>query len=251
MHHFFSHTFDSTNFNPAYNSINGTIPTELGRLKQAQTIHLGKNLFRHGTWCNSFPGMNSCFSIILAFSYNFFFFPEYNKLTGSVPQELLNVRNTDIYVYSNQLSGLIPVEGDAICSAEGGEHYCNCGNDCQLNQNHCRCEEGQSCCASFLDQFTECIVCENSEFQNPDFYVKEIGVKCSSAANHVRESLVRFGTDEQCEKVKMSLNQLGCSCLGEDPNANTFDIPSPPAGEGPNANTLDRPPPSPESAIGV
>mmetsp|Transcript_28001 Transcript_28001/g.58655 ORF Transcript_28001/g.58655 Transcript_28001/m.58655 type:complete len:246 (+) Transcript_28001:3-740(+) len=186
----------------SYNSIIGKIPTELGRLQQVKTIYL-----------------------------------EYNKLTGSVPQELLDGSIEDIYVYGNQLSGLIPVEGDAICSSEGGEHYCNCGNDCLGDQNYCKCEEGQSCCASFLDQLTECIICEDSELQNPDFYVKERGATCSDAANSTRESK-QFGTDEECKKVKRALKNFGCSCLGDDPNAKTFDIPSPPAGEGPNADTI-------------
>mmetsp|Transcript_5067 Transcript_5067/g.9753 ORF Transcript_5067/g.9753 Transcript_5067/m.9753 type:complete len:901 (-) Transcript_5067:222-2924(-) len=172
------------------NSITGTIPSELGRLKNLERIEL-----------------------------------DLNKLTGSIPDELLDRNETlidiDIDIYGNQLSGLIPVEGEVICSARGGEHYCNCDVDCALNKKRCRCEEGRSCCESFFEQFTECIVCKQNRLQNPGFYIRAKDTTCLSDADRIRGNLLEFGTDELCEGAKNQFKDLGCLCLEEYPNSNS------------------------------
>ena len=82
----------------------------------------------------------------------------YNDLTGSVPSELFDNNYTTFDLYGNQLSDLTPVDGKVVCSAEEGEHYCDCGNDCmeamEWEMNQCACEEGQSCCTTWREQYT-------------------------------------------------------------------------------------------------
>ena len=151
--------------------------------------------------------------------------PANNTLTGSIPKELLDIKGS-VNVFGNQLSGLIPVEGDAICSAEGGEHYCNCNTDCTFNPNFCGCKEAESCCTSFVEQFTECNFCENSGLQNPDFLVLQFIALCSDISNYVKADLIKFGTDKQCKGANQIFTQVGCVCSEEDPNANTPDTPS-------------------------
>jgi len=170
---------DLKELNIFYNDIKGTIPSELGRLTDLLSIRL-----------------------------------DHNELTGSIPEELFYIyeNNIEFNAYANQLSGLIPIEGGVICSAEGGEHYCNCEDNCASSQNRCGCQEAQSCCASFLEQFTKCIICENNGIQNPNFYVRAHDATCMEASYYVQEYILEFGTYESCEQAKLALKDAGCIC---------------------------------------
>ena len=113
-------------------------------------------------------------------------------------------------MYGNDLSNLTAVDGEVVCSAEGGEHYCDCGDDCGT-PNQCACEEAEACCATFMEQFTECIICE-SGIANPDFLVEEFFATCFEISAYVGTSLVEFGTDIQCDEAKTIVAAEGCIC---------------------------------------
>ena len=134
-----------------------------------------------------------------------------NDLTGSIPSELLYRNYTDFDVYGNDLSNLTAVDGEVVCSAEGGEHYCDCGDDCSFNQNMCACEEAAACCATFMEQLTECIVCE-SGIENHDFYVDVYSASCFDLSAMVGMNIFQFGTDVQCDEARIAGVALGCIC---------------------------------------
>ena len=138
-------------------------------------------------------------------------------MTGSIPSELLNTNYTDFDAYGNQLSNLTSVEGEVICSVEDGEHYCNCDIDCTFYPNRCACEEAQACCATYIEQFTECILCENG-LENPDFYIEEFGLLCFDANEYVKSSLSEYGTDAGCKEARTLGAAIGCICKGVSPD---------------------------------
>jgi len=70
--------------------------------------------------------------------------------------------------------------------------------------------------ASSLEQFTKCIICENSAVQNPDFYLRAHDGTCSQIADYIQENIVEFGTYESCEGAKIWFKDEGCICVGED-----------------------------------
>ena len=127
-------------------------------------------------------------------------------------------------VYGNKLSNLTDVDGLAICTTlisnntdEEGEHYCNCGSDCLKEYgNRCECEEAQACCDIYIEEnnITNCVVCEAEfEFSNPELRVAEWGyASCSEAAGYIYTELDLFGTEEQCNGVKMETYKEGCVC---------------------------------------
>ena len=138
----------------------------------------------------------------------------YNDLTGSIPSELLYKNYSDFDVYGNDLSNLTAVDGEVVCSAEeGGEHYCDCGYDCGT-ANQCACEEAEACCATFMEQYTECILCE-SGIENPDFIVEVYSKTCFDISADVGMNLVEFGTDIQCDEAKIAMAEEGCICKGD------------------------------------
>lgn len=140
---------------------------------------------------------------------------EFNALTGSIPEELLSINNktfTNFNVYGNQLSDLISIPGEEICTAEGGEHYCNCDVDCTFNKNRCQCEEAQACCSTFLEQFTPCSICDNDELKNPNLYVDEVSATCADIAVYVKLSLLEYGTPSTCDLAKEYFRLFGCFC---------------------------------------
>jgi hypothetical protein len=137
---------------------------------------------------------------------------EFNALTGSIPAELLNKTFVNFDVYGNLLSDLIPVPGDEICTAEGGEHYCNCDVDCTFNKNRCQCEEAQACCSAFFQQFTPCTICDNDELDNPNFFVDEVTATCADIASYVKLSLLEYGNPNTCDVGKDYFRRFGCFC---------------------------------------
>ena len=154
----------------------------------------------------------------------------YNNLTGSIHSELLNYTNyTDFDVYGNGLSNLTAVDGEVVCSAEEeeegvGEHYCNCGDDCllKLTPNVCACEEAEACCATYIEQFTECLICDDESsgiLENPDFYVEAHFKTCFNISTVIRADFIEYGTDIQCDEVKIAVAADGCICKGGDGDA--------------------------------
>ena len=137
----------------------------------------------------------------------------YNDLTGSVPSELSDKNYAKFDLYGNQLSDLTPVDGKVVCSAEEGEHYCDCENDCALvDLNLCACEEGQSCCATWMEQFTPCIICEYG-LENPDFYVPEYFITCFQVSEYINSAPpMEFGTETQCGEARIEVAMEGCIC---------------------------------------
>jgi hypothetical protein len=195
------------------NLLKGTIPSELGQLKEMVYLGMDYNELS-GTIPSSLSQLNNL-------SY---FELDNNVLTGSVPEIFfLNKTYDNFNVYGNQLSDLIDVDEQAICSSisnstgEEGEHYCNCGSDCLAESGQrCQCEKGQDCCDIYIEQnnITNCVVCEaESEFSNPDFLVAAWGyASCSDAAFYIYEALDAFGTEEQCNGGKIETNFQGCVC---------------------------------------
>ena len=123
----------------------------------------------------------------------------------------------ELEVYSNKLSGLIPVDGSLICSAKGGEHYCDCGSDCLSNSISCGCKEAQSCCAPILEEYG-CIICESTGFAIPDFLIESMEKTCSSAGISVKENVEDYGNYEACKEIKSSMVDICCLCLNKGPS---------------------------------
>jgi len=150
-----------------------------------------------------------------------------NKLTGSVPVTIVSDRTYDSFnVNGNQLSDLIPVDGQTICTninndtGVEGEHYCNCASDCLfVDENfvavNCQCEEAQNCCDTYLvdNNITNCLLCEaEAGFSNADFVVEDWGVSCSDGGYYVYFALGEFGTEKQCNDARVIAYTEGCIC---------------------------------------
>jgi len=199
------------------NSMTGTIPSQLGQLDNLEFLGLRYN---HVT--GTIPSTLDQLINLETFEL------DNNKLTGSVPLSILSNQIKSLYLYENQLSDLIPVEGQIICSsidnATGveGEHYCNCASDCVSSMKSsyfaesCQCEEAKDCCDKYFvdNDINNCVFCEAEEgFSNPDFRVAEWGyASCDEAAGYVYTALDEFGTEEQCNIIKFEAYTLGCIC---------------------------------------
>ena len=198
------------------NPLEGTIPSELGQLEEL--IHLGMSYDElSGTIPSSLGQLNN----LVNFELN------NNALTGSVSLEIANKTANKTYdnfnVYGNKLSNLTDVDGLTICTLisnntnEDVEHYCNCGSDClNENGNRCECEEAQVCCDNYIEQnnITNCVVCE-AGFSNPELIVPEWDyASCNDTVDYVYDLLAEFGTEEQCNGVKLEINRRGCICPG-------------------------------------
>ena len=141
--------------------------------------------------------------------------------------ELLNKNYTNFDITGNKLTDLIPVDGTEICpfAFDGfgpGEVYCNCASDCVTKDYLCGCEAALSCCTTYLEQFSECILCP-SAVSNPDKYVEEFDVTCQGAADFVKMNILEFGTEFQCSEAKVVFGLVGCFCEGEEPENQATD----------------------------
>jgi len=89
----------------------------------------------------------------------------------TVPPEILDMeRLFQLAVYGNNLSNLAVVDGRVICSALGGEHYCDCRNQCindPVEPDRSACAEGQACCEELFTSVTPCTICEDG-FREPN-----------------------------------------------------------------------------------
>jgi len=132
-----------------------------------------------------------------------------------VPFEIANKTKFNLGVSENKLSGLIPIEGKVICSANESEHYCDCTNHCMVDPpsyiDRCTCQEAQACCDSFHETYTECRICD-AGFENPDEYIPAYQQTCFDFHLGVKLNIVEFGTEEKCEAVKTRSEDLGCRC---------------------------------------
>jgi hypothetical protein len=198
------------------NPMEGTIPSELGELKEMVFLGLSSNGLT-GTIPASLSQLNNLTNLEL----------NENSLTGSVPLGIVEDKTyVNFNVYGNELLGLEPVKGLAICTRisnntddKEGEHYCNCGSDCLKEYGQrCECEEAQACCDIYIEEnnITNCIVCEAEfTFSNPDLRVPAWSyAPCSEAASYIYSELYQFGTQEQCEGVRMETYKEGCVCPG-------------------------------------
>jgi hypothetical protein len=194
----------------------GTIPSELGELKEM--VFLG--LISNGL-TGTIPASLGLLIDLTNLELNG------NALTGSVPLGIVeNKTYVNFNVYGNELSDLELVEGLAICTRisnntddKEGEHYCNCGSDCLADYGQrCECEEAQACCDIYIEQnnITNCVLCEAEfDFSNPELRVAAWGyASCSEAAGFVYTELDQFGTEEQCDGAKMEAYKRGCVCPG-------------------------------------
>ena len=200
------------------NLLTSTIPSTFGTLKNLTYFGMSFNQVE-GTIPTEFAELPVLDSLVL----------DHNKLTGSIPTELLRSNITTFTFYGNELSDLTPVDGQEICSAEGGEFYCDCASDCTFRPNQCACDEARACCSSFLAQFIPCEICLSGELINPDKYIRDFDTTCSGAMMYVRMSLLDFGTDDRCNQAKGYLKYYGCICSGEqydDDSAYSVDVDS-------------------------
>lgn len=202
------------------NSINGTIPSSIGEMANMAYLGMSYN-FITGT-IPSELGRLEARNIAM----------DFNLLTGKVPLEILqNEYILDLGVYGNGLSDLSPVPGSEICvrvpsstpsnfdifGSMGGEHYCDCSNNCLPvvdRPNLCECEAAKSCCDESMSKYTECIVCEYG-IANPNLFVEQFGVTCGEAIEYVRTSISEFGTKEQCDTARNMGLGFGCICNTE------------------------------------
>lgn len=148
-----------------------------------------------------------------------------NKLTGSVPVSIVSNRTyVNFDVSGNQLSDLIPVDGQTICSninsATGveDEHYCNCATECLVigweypttNKfgKKCQCEEALDCCDIYFveNNITNCVFCEaEGGTSNPDFLVPEWGyAPCSVASDYIILCLEIMGQKNNVMKLELN-----------------------------------------------
>jgi len=171
-----------TDIRSSYNSLTGTIPSELGLLPSLLLLNFDNNL-----------------------------------LTGSIPIELLNKNSIFTDFYGNSLSNLTAVDGEEICSAGGGEVYCDCASNC-FNPEQCGCEEAKSCCSPFLEQYTECILCSSGEIKFPWTYIELYMSTCYEFSYRVRNNYLEYGTEEVCDDTKLLFQDLGCYCTGGQNN---------------------------------
>mmetsp|Transcript_5616 Transcript_5616/g.6068 ORF Transcript_5616/g.6068 Transcript_5616/m.6068 type:complete len:243 (-) Transcript_5616:226-954(-) len=217
------------------NSLTGTIPSQLGQLQNL--IYLGLSL---NDLTGTIPSTLDQLINVETMALND------NKLTGSVPVSIVSNRTyVNFDVTRNQLSDLIPVDGQIVCTntnnATGieGEHYCNCASDCLVKVteyftrtittnkfgNRCQCEEALDCCDTYFveNNITNCVFCEaEGGFSNPDFLVPEWDYfPCSAASDFVYTVSGEFGTEEQCYYAKIEGYERGCIC----PNYIAPDVP--------------------------
>jgi len=185
-----------------FNALTGTIPSILGALPNLQFLQLRNNTLT-GTIPSEFGAQTSLDYLKL----------DYNSLTGSIPAELLDKNFIDLTFYGNQISNLIPIEGQEICSAGGGEVYCNCELDCTFNAKQCGCEEALSCCSSFLEPYSQCDVCGGGELANPDFEILQYyQTTCAMMADYIYNNVIEFGST--CGTSRYFFNGIGCRCSG-------------------------------------
>lgn len=139
---------------------------------------------------------------------------------GSIPSELLYREDLQLAAFGNNLTNLIPVEDRVICSDLWGEHYCDCKNQCIAypgEENICGCEEAQTCCSSYLEQFDECILCETG-LENPKRYSEVSGGTCSDFAMAIKYFIDLFDSAETCTRARSyGYSILGCRCKGGTP----------------------------------
>ena len=64
-------------------------------------------------------------------------------------------------------------------------------------------------------KINECVVCEFG-LQNPDFEMSALGTTCSVAREYVRQDVSNFGTENECNEVRMNATLSGCVC-NDDP----------------------------------
>merc|ERR1712183_1007267 len=138
------------------NLLSGTIPSQLGQMKNMKYLGLQYNGLT-GTIPSALGLLNLLEGLDLSNNY----------LIGSVPAEIVEkiASYNNFNVYGNQLSDLSPINGQIICTATTntttafstveGMHYCNCARDClkELNEGfgqRCQCEEAQDCCDSYF-----------------------------------------------------------------------------------------------------
>jgi len=207
------------------NDMTGTIPPQLGQLQNLTFLGLGYN-----DLTGTIP--STLGQLINAENFEL----NDNKLTGSVPVSIVSNRTyVNFDVNGNQLSDLCPVDGQAICStindATGveSEHYCNCATDCLVKDTDipyltttkfgrmCQCEEAQDCCDTYFveNNITNCVLCEaEGGYSNPDFVVPEWegGTPCGVASDNMYTVTNDYGTEEQCNEVKVAGYERGCIC---------------------------------------
>eukprot|EP00535_Pseudo-nitzschia_heimii_P001540 CAMPEP_0197186162 /NCGR_PEP_ID=MMETSP1423-20130617/13332_1 /TAXON_ID=476441 /ORGANISM="Pseudo-nitzschia heimii, Strain UNC1101" /LENGTH=1231 /DNA_ID=CAMNT_0042637391 /DNA_START=214 /DNA_END=3905 /DNA_ORIENTATION=+ len=217
------------------NRVTGTIPSDLGKLTLLKALSLDVNLLT-GTIPSTIGKLEKLYYI--GFLYNFLTgtFPkelnqaslrdillDYNQLTGSIPTEVLKQNADQIDVFSNMLSNLLPIDGSVICpnpnDPDLGEHYCNCGNHCfphplDPQNNKCDCDDGQSCCSSIFESYTECIICEHG-IQNIIHFIPDLGENCEILDSQVRYRIMDYGTEESCNEIKAYALESGCRCNEE------------------------------------
>jgi hypothetical protein len=109
------------------------------------------------------------------------------------------------------------VDGEEICFAGGGEVYCDCSLDCTSKPQQCSCEEGSSCCSSYLQQYTACAVC-SSGLKNPGKFIEEFAADCVRISEHFENSRGEYGTEDACTGAKIFFEKIGCLC-NEDPSS--------------------------------
>eukprot|EP00536_Pseudo-nitzschia_multiseries_P018158 jgi/Psemu1/264720/estExt_Genewise1Plus.C_22070003 len=220
-----------TGFTLYINSLTGTIPTEIGELQELQQLSLAYNLLT-GTIPSELGSV---------LSDNLYLDLQVNNLTGSVPLELLaNVTNKTVEVHGNKLSDLTPVDGSQVCSnnevqfsigysINGGEHYCNCRNDCfeqpPHRPNKCTCEGGQACCNSLRSQIPECIICEaglSNPDHRPDSSSNELRLTCGELVKVDFIQLLVYTGESPCNETKQFfVEEFECFC-NEDNSTDTI-----------------------------
>mmetsp|Transcript_11651 Transcript_11651/g.29499 ORF Transcript_11651/g.29499 Transcript_11651/m.29499 type:complete len:411 (-) Transcript_11651:72-1304(-) len=193
-------------FNIEHNSCTGTIPTEVGGLKNVGVLSTAFNSIT-GTIPTELGAMEKLGSIDL----------DSNYLVGSVPLELLYSENLLLLnVYGNKLSNLTPVDDRVICSDLGGEHYCDCIHQCITlpgEKNSCACEDAQTCCSSLLEQYDPCVLCE-SGLENPEKLIGEQRTTCSGFGDYVEKFILGFNSAENCTMARLVAENIGCRCKG-------------------------------------